>query len=528
MTNCEPAAKMVLFTDLRHIRCGDLEWLSPEGKELPVAGPPEPEVEARPRTGFVPHGIRLVAQPAKKTEPLPKGSRFGRVIFESGTYRSWYWDLKYRPGENLGSYSRKPPQSVEICYSESEDAFEWKEEARCEIEVPGLWGFDGFTFFLDPKGPSDERYKVVYMAHPPREDFPSLWREYQKVHPRNRDLRLREDYISCMYAAASPDGIHWEAIREPLMVHKSDTDTSVYYDSWLDRYVMYTRLHWQERRWIGRAEAEDFRHWSPVEPLIWPSLDGPLSDDIYTNGRTEYPGQPGCHLMFPMVYHRYTQTSEVRLFSSADGICWNQVPGSPILSPGAPGDWDSEFIHAGKDLVPLGNEKVGVPYAGTSFPHKYPRWESVLRAGRRAWAWWPKGRICAVVADEEGEFFTFPMRPAGRQLRLNVRTRRAGEVRVGLVNVPGRSAADCDPVFGDGLTVPVHWRRIRHRRQRGRGSHGAFQVARGRTLRLRMGLGLMTRTYFISVGSIQVAPLQCSGSRSCRGTACRAQAAYPL
>jgi hypothetical protein len=162
--------------------------------------------------------------------------------------------------------------------------------------------------------------------------------------------------------------------------------------------------------------------------------------------------------MFPMVYHRYTQTSDVRLFSSADGICWSEVPGGPVLKPGAVGEWDSEFIHAGKDLVPLGDDRIGIPYHGTSFPHKYPRWKGVLSAGRSTWAWWPKGRLCAVVASEEGEFATFPTTPAGRGLTLNVRTQRAGEVRVGLIGVDGRRAEDCDPIFGDHLAAPVHWK----------------------------------------------------------------------
>jgi hypothetical protein len=350
------------------------------------------------------------------------------------------------------------PVSVAIGYSESEDEVEWVERGRCPIEVPGQTAFDGFTFFIDPAGSDEERYKAVYTAHPPESERPALWEAYQKIHPRHRDVRLNEKRLYCMYGVVSPDGIQWTPIREPLMVHMSDTDTSIYYDTWLGRYVMYSRLYWQERRWIGRAEAEDFHHWGPVNPLIWPSLDGSLSDDIYTNGRTEYPGLPGYHLMFPMVYHRYTQTSDVRLFSSADGICWSQVPGGPVISPGTPGEWDSEFIVGGKDLVPLGDDRVGIIYHGTSFPHKYPRWKGVLEAGGAAWAWWPKGRLCAVVADGDGEFFTFPLSPAGRELRLNVRTRRGGEVRVGLVGVTGRTVDECDPIVGDSLARVVHWK----------------------------------------------------------------------
>ena len=35
--------KTYLFIDYRHIRCGDLEWVSPGGDRLQVAGPPEPQ-----------------------------------------------------------------------------------------------------------------------------------------------------------------------------------------------------------------------------------------------------------------------------------------------------------------------------------------------------------------------------------------------------------------------------------------------------------------------------------------------------
>ena len=162
--------------------------------------------------------------------------------------------------------------------------------------------------------------------------------------------------------------------------------------------------------------------------------------------------------MFPMVYHRTTQTSDIRFCSSTDGICWQAVPGGPVICPGETGEWDSEFLSVGKDLVPFGRDSVGLLYHGTPFPHKYPRWPGVLEAGRQAWATWPTGRLAGVVAREEGEFRTFPVRPAGRGLRLNARTRRAGEVRVGLMGVPGRDVGQCDPVWGDSLSAAVHWK----------------------------------------------------------------------
>ena len=458
MSTSPSSQKAYLFTDLRHILCGDLEWYSPEGDYLPTTAPPEPPVEARAVTGFVPHGIRLVAQQANKTEPMVPRVKIGRVIYEDGLYRSWYFETE-------------PPA---ICYIESKDGFDWTEPRRSPIEVQGRASHE-LAYFIDPHGPPEERYKAMYPSYPTKAEWPALWKEYQKIHPRYREPRFSERGGQIMCGAVSPDGVRWRPLPEPLMVHFGDTDNTVYYDAWLERYVMYTRLYIQGRRWIGRAEAEDFRHWGPVEPLIWPNLHWPYSYDIYSNGRTEYPGLPGYHLMFPWIYQRYTQTGSRHLYSSADGICWNEVPGGPVISVGEPGEPDGEYVGGRGDLVPLGSDRIGVVSGGTGVPHKYPRWRDhqrlIQRMGVQRWAWWPKGRLCALVAEEEGEFFTLPVIPAGRELRLNVRVRRAGEVRVGLLvpgeergsfhdrhDVPERSAADCDLISANELAVPVHWK----------------------------------------------------------------------
>lgn len=458
--------KTILFTDLRHIQCGHLGWFTLEGERRPVSNPPLPVIEAYSAPQMIPYGIRLVAQKCEKSEPFPRGTPvwLNRLMFEEGTYRSWTLKANYSPGKDFGAYSTTEPFSVEIKCSESQDGFEWKEVASSTIDVAGQTGFDGFAVFKDLNASDRERYKAVWMAHPPKSEEMAFWEAYQKVHPRYRDPRINQNNVTLIYGAVSPDGLQWERIREPLMCHYTDTLTSLYYDTWLGRYVMYTRLYKEERRWVGRAEGEEFTRWEAVEPLLWPGLDDPFSYDIYTNGRTEYPDLPQYHLMFPMFYRRGDESSKVRLFSSADGICWNKVPGDAVISPSTPGKWDGEFIAAGNGLVPLPNNRVGLLYAGTRFPHKYPRWTEVLEAGQVAWASWEKGRLCAIIADEQGEFFTFVMVPAGREMKLNARVRRGGEVRVELIKaagqtIVGRTLTDCDPVFGDSLAHRVHWKR---------------------------------------------------------------------
>ena len=474
--NTISSPQAVLFTDLRHIRCGDLEWFSPQGELLPVMRPPASQADPHAELGYQPRGIRLVAQPATKTDPWEQGPP-GRVLYEDGLYRSWGVQADVPASADSSTFYTTPPTSVRVRYAESHDGFTWQTVADSPLAVPGLSGFDGPTFFIDSHAPPEERYKVVFNARPPVSENAALWAAYQQQHPRHQEPRITESKLHCLYAAVSPDGIHWTALPEPLMVHQSDTDTTVYWDDWLERYVMYTRMYWQERRWIGRAEAEDFRHWGPIEPMVWPDLAWSPTTDIYLNARSVYPGLPQYHLMFPMFYERFTQASEVHMYSSSDGIVWFHVPGGPVITPGQAGSWDSEFISAGKDLVPFGPDRIGVPYHGTPFPHKYPRWPKVLEGARGGWVWWPKGRLSAVAADAEGEFYTFPMTPAGRSLRLNVRTRIGGEVRVSVIRsqqvndnrfhirdiyanrevVAGRSLSDCGAITGDSPAAPVYW-----------------------------------------------------------------------
>ena len=453
------STEKMLFTDWRHIACGALSWVTPEGARYGVANPPQPQVRMHAQPQGVPHGIRLVAQRARKLPPVEDWKGWGRIIYDGGRYRSWYFEINGIAKLGSGSPAHaRPPTSVVICAAESKDGLCWSEIGRCEINVPGQRGFDGVTFMVDPAAPPGQRYKFIYCASFAEEMFQAQVEEYLGRPEHLRDGRISRERRYGIFAATSPDGLKWTALPEPLLLHPSDTDTTVFWDEVLRKYVMYTRMFRDERRWIGRAESDDFAHWGPVVPIIWPRLDDPPDYDFYLNGYTRYPGLPHYQLMFPMVWHRYTERSEVRLYSSADGIAWNQVPGGPVIEPGEAGEWDSEFIAGGKDLVPMGEDKVAIPYAAICYPHKYPRWPAVWDAWRTGWAWWPTDRICAVVAEREGEFRTMPMAAPGRQIRLNCRTPMAGEIRIGVEGVAERSADDCDPITGDHAGAPVHWK----------------------------------------------------------------------
>ena len=109
-----------------------------------------------------------------------------------------------------------------------------------------------------------------------------------------------------------------EFMQTTLTAAATDTDTTLYYDAAIGKYVLYTRMFRHERRWVGRAESDDLFHWTGIEPIIWPRLDDPPDRDFYQNAHTEYPDLPQYRLMFPMVWFRFTERSEVLQTGSVD------------------------------------------------------------------------------------------------------------------------------------------------------------------------------------------------------------------
>ncbi len=472
--------KKYLFTDHRHINPNDLKWLAPDGSVLPLY-PDGIESDAVASAENVPFGIRLVAQKASKGAPFPKHSSLPglhyTMIYENGVYRLWHLGTPDNSGNDIICNSEAATGNLEICYLESTDGYDWLEKARSRINAAG-YGYDGFTVFIDSSAPSGERYKAVWYANAPREQWDDLWEKYSRLRPEYRTTGIGKRYrttgaweepvlyqflMGCMYGAVSSDGFTWTLLSDPLFIHKGDSDTAVYYDVRLEKYVMYQRLLRESRRMICRIETEDFRHWSneTIIPVFSAGLEEGLATDVYLSSYTQYPELPDYHLMFPTFYNRYTQESKIKLLSSIEGIHWKEVPGGPVIEPEKDG-WDSAWITCSKNLVPMDGSRIGIIYYGTPYPHKYPRWNHVRsELTKAAWAYWEKDRLCAVTADEDGGFCTFSIVPSGRKLYLNARTKKAGFIQVGLRNfsgnLKGRTVQDCDPVTGNNIAKAVSW-----------------------------------------------------------------------
>jgi hypothetical protein len=441
------AGNRIVFTNWYYIQPGDLDWRNAKGKSVYVEGN-EGLLDAQHVGINAPRGIRILAE---KPQIIGPRSRPHRMILRDGDiYKGW----------------------TDSDYYESKDAMNWEKKAPVKFADAG----DGlYQVFVDPVAPSAERFKAVWGGTITRAQFDSFRSERPDDWEPRATLHLGEkDMVSCLRGGVSPDGIHWTMLPNPLVVEYSDTWNTGYYDVARREYVIYTR-QWSVgprtnqlppdirnswtgigRRAIGRTSSRDFSRFLPSEMILEPTLDMLPSEQFYTNCYTTIPGAPDQHLMFPTIWNgSVDDTTRIALAASHDGKIWHWVPGGDLMRTPPFGRWDGGCIWATPNLIELSGGDWALPYIANNVPHKYPRGQRTSDTG---YAVWPKGRLVAVEAADQGEFTMIPFVPPGKKLKINALTLRTGFIKVEVVGVKGRSLAECNPVVGDQKWSQVTWK----------------------------------------------------------------------
>jgi hypothetical protein len=477
-----------LFTDWRHVRPGMVRWDTLNGQPTSLFSPQGDPGNVQSHSLDAPYNVRIIAQKAEKIGPFIKPEKpWERIIFwhsllyDEGKYRVWYSTVPsdYWTGSTPGiGTNLSADWGHLLCYAESDDLYTW---TRPSLNIQAYHGepsniifggprtpdtgYHGGGVFIDPSAPPEERYKTLYMGQ----------LSLERLQECEKRLGLEADpmaihYRGAMFGAVSPDGIHWTALPDPVMLANSDTNNRVSYDPILKKYVAYVRMWLFGRRAIGRAETDDFRRWPLPEPVLWIGGQDDAAADIYTNAYTLHPGAAKEYLMFPAFYLRDTDTTEIRMASSQDGKCWSYVPGGPVLRTSTVGEWDGGCVFVSGDLVPMQQDRVALPLVGYSVPHKYPRF---MPLGQIGFATWASERLAAVESTGRGQFTTPQFIFTGSQLILNVETKRAGEIRVEVAEaegvprpvpqsegsaVQGFGFGDCEPICGNLQSHAVTWR----------------------------------------------------------------------
>jgi hypothetical protein len=168
---------------------------------------------------------------------------------------------------------------------------------------------------------------------------------------------------------------------------------------------------------------------------------------------------------------------EVQLVASRDGLHWRRVGARrPVIPRGAPDAFDSHMIFYHSLPIAVGDE-WWIYYVGFNEGHsartcytdelRERYWAGVARGSRHlpsiGLARVRQEGFASLAGGAEGAtLVTRPLRPAGGALRLNAAVRPGGEIRVEVLDAAGDpldgfGAADCAPMHGDGLRLPVRW-----------------------------------------------------------------------
>ena len=487
-------SKVIYFHDWRYVFQGEVGWIDEDGNRLPLMSFADHKPSFfKPRD--IPWGIEIVPVEAKKTEPIlsPEqtfepflGVFGGTLLKDGGKYRFWYFgrtkdsvqkDLidGMTTGDWMTSQDAPIDERSYTRYAESDDGMNW------EFPKLGLYEDDNGSYdnnitfdrgwgkiygpgsvFIDPSAKSDQRYKTIYMDVISEDVLESyIDKRSQGSGP---DLNVSEWAIAqggafAMCGAVSPDGISWTKLSDPLLIQMTDTTLVCEYDPYRKTYVAYIRDWFFNRRTVGRTETHDFNTFPQVEEILWPDPRMKPYEIWYSNAKTRMPDADEYNLMFPVCWDLYRDRFTVRMASSPDNFTWNLLPQKPVLEPGDHGDWDSGVVFSNQNLVELPDDKVGILYSGTPFPHKYPRNPSF---GAVAWAYWEKGRLVALRSEESGFFSTELLLVKGSNLSINCKTLLTGYIKIEVVDlkgqpVKGRTFDDCDPIIGDYLNKSVTW-----------------------------------------------------------------------
>jgi len=362
---------------------------------------------------------------------------YSSVLKDNGKVRLWY-DCILPTGD--GPYDHKRW----VAYAEADDGVHFTKpilnlheidgSKTNNVVLPGVIG--GCAVWLDPKAPEEHRYKTQ-----------------AKVYPSGQ-----------LHMHSSPDGLNWNFF-ERLEPGPGgwDTQSIVFWDSSISRYVLFTR-RWvrldpkpHSYRTVRRLETTDFKKWEnetvafaadEIDLAAHKTATGQPPVDYYGADVFEY---EGVKIMLAQAYWHWQSREplkglgpsgfDVRLAVSRDGIKFRRVGDrKPFMAMGPAGRFDSRYVWALPDPVRMGDE-LWIYYVGSNRDHdgnidpaaKGEQLTGISRAVLRL-----DGFVSADTDYTGGQITTPPITFSGKQLELNVDASGDGSVVVELLDRHGK------------------------------------------------------------------------------------------
>jgi hypothetical protein len=369
---------------------------------------------------------------------------------DDGVYRMWYecYDVEGWPTINDTSF----------CYCESKDGIHWMKPELGLFEYQGSKANNvlfrqigpegahsrvhGTCVFIDPVARPESRYKAIS----------------QGMFPTPPDYRIAGMHSS--------DGLKWTRYPKPICNLFADSQFSGFWDDGTEKYTIYGRVSHRGRA-LGRAEGDDFEHFSDLSLVLAPNDNDPPESDLYNSAATKYRYCADIYFMFPSLFQHSTQTLDIRLAVSRDGISWTYPDQeTPFIALGKKGEFDSGSLYMGQGIIRRDNE-LYLYYGGSRLNHAEGELENLTKPdGSRIYSrvTVPLDRFVSAEADANGGFFiTPPMIFAGNTLHLNAEIHEGGSAKVAVLDVDGqpfknRSVKECLPIAGRKNVKQVFWK----------------------------------------------------------------------
>ena len=380
-----------------------------------------------------------------------KGSTYVTVFQDDDVCRMYYRGLPltdfagYRHGEQV------------TCYAESTDGVRWTRpnlnlvnyegSSQNNIILRGALSHDFIPFRdLNPTAPEPQRYKGIT-------DMPG---GLGKV------------------ALASPDGIHWEKMREePIIAFPDSSNYNVdwiagaFWDTVRRDYVCYLRDWVQGRRTIRVSTSKDFTNWTRPQTVRMQLGELP-KEQLYTHTVTPYFRAPHIFIGFPMRFvqdrmvHKdypaaYTGISDTALISSRDRVTFDRSFMESWIRPGLdPDNWlERNIMAAWGTMVQTAPDELSVYWI-----ERYQTRERDCRLRRGTLRL--DGFVSVNAPYAGGEFTTKPLTFDGKALIINYSTSAVGSVQVEIQGeagdpIEGFTLAQCPEIFGDEIERVVVW-----------------------------------------------------------------------
>ena len=412
------------------------------------------------------------------------GCGHGTVLKDpiDGRFKAWIAsvseDLEYVRGQT----------QFRCTYLVSEDGTNWERPMLDVCPVPGhektniLFDFDSggrstyMSVHIEPERRPDEPYEMfVY-----RDAFfrnPNLCVTGFGQEPARDQRDAYEKYYG-LYRYRSADGIHWRPLDGPHDLQSGDTlyvhrDPEIGYvahhknsfPSGAGGFVPYD-VDPGGCRTSLRKTSPDGTHWTDSRVILKPDWQDHQADQIMELGRYPY---GGGFIGLLAVYHAMSQTMDLQLNASRDGIEWWRVSRAPCLANKPLGDYGGGMYWPTRTLIEHEGRLV-LYYGALDGLHGdiYSESSNCLHFhGAFCGASWEKGRMWAAVSSEggmcPGRLTTAALHVAGKRLHLNAATLPRGVIRCELLDehrqvIPGYSKEDCIPFTGDAKRQPVGWR----------------------------------------------------------------------